>query len=829
MMNDVEILWELSGDESAEVTVAISLYNYAGFIAGTLDSVRAQTLKALDLVVVDDCSTDDSRRIAREWLEVNGKRFGRCVLLKNDENQGLGRTRNNAFCFARSEFVFVLDADNLLYPRCLGRLLAAAQNSGATFAYCYLEKFEGVRKLGNLQAWDPNLLHLGNMTDAMVLHRKKTWKEVGGYSEDMPFNGWEDYDLWFKIADIGGWGVRIPEILARYRVHPDSMLHNETDTTASQARLWKYLESKHPQFFASSFGVADYLYQKWITDSEPGVMDLVRQREAQFERTPMISLLVPVYNTQRGFLVEMLDSVQQQTYANWELCLVDGASRDSHIREILENGAVRDSRIKVKYLDRNLGISGNSNAALAMASGEYVGLLDHDDVLAPFALFEVVRSIQQTPDADLFYSDEDYLSAKEGLRGAATYRRQWPHFKPEWSPDLLRSTNYITHFCVARRSVVEAVGGFREGYDGSQDYDLVFRIAELARRVVHIPKVLYHWRIHDLSTAGNSEAKDYAWENGRKAVEDHIARTGRSGRVEEIVDLPGCYRVTYTLPSRPLMSIVILDRGDASQLKRCIRSIRRDRWGWVEVFVVDPIRGTVRRHKRFQRAATERVPSRFQGEGLSCVLNAAAGTASGEVLLFLHSNVEANSVDCLERLAEHALRKEVGVVGAKLLRADRTIEEAGLIIGGGPKTMRKAFRGFHDDDEGYARRLQIIRNCSAVSGACLMTRKAVFEEVGGFAECYHDSFHDVEFCMKARQKEYVVVWTPYAELTYQSGAESTQPSREDERTFGNRWKAVASSTDPYYSVHLTDSKEDFSIVHLGTQPLKSEPAMISKR
>jgi glycosyltransferase involved in cell wall biosynthesis len=821
MRNEVDVLWEGTDDESAELTVVISLYDYAEFIAATLDSVKAQTLKALDLVVVDDCSTDDSAGVAREWLEVNGSRFGRSLLLRNDENQGLGTTRNNAFWFARTEFVFVLDADNLLYPRCLERLLAALRNSGAAFAYCYLEKFGGVQELGNLLSWDARLLHLGNMTDAMVLHRKKTWKEAGGYSEDMPVNGWEDYDLWFKIANVGGSGVRVPEILARYRVHPDSMLHRETDVPADKDRLWKYLESKHPQFFGTAFSEADYRYQKWITDSEPGVTDLIRQRETRFEKAPLISLLVPVYDTPKRFLLEMLDSVERQTYSNWELCLVDGASRKGHVREILESRATRDSRIQVKTLDRNLGIAGNSNVALGMASGQYIGLLDHDDRLAPSALFEVAKSLEQNPDADLLYSDEDYLWPAE-LRGASTHRRGSPHFKPEWSPDLLRSTNYITHFCVASRSAVEAVGGFREGFDGSQDYDLVLRVAEEARRIVHIPKVLYHWRIHGLSTAANPEAKEYAWENGRRALEEHLARTGRSGRVEEVEGLPGCYRAIHALPSRPLLSVVVLDCGDAKQLKRCLRSIERSGWGPVEVFVADPVCGAARRHGSSQRSAKDESPSALGSEKLPALFNAAARAASGELLLFLHSSVEASSAGWLESLAEHALRKEVGGVGAKLSSPDRAIEEAGLIIGCGPLPVRKAFRGSNSDAEGYARRLQIVRNCSAVSAACLMTRRELFFEVGGFAECYDDSFHDVDYCLRLREREYLVVWTPHAELSRRPGAQTPQPSKRDLRTFAERWKEVLREVDPYYSAHLTDRKEDFSIDHLGRRRMPRE-------
>src|SRR5262245_19490905 len=300
-------------------------------------------------------------------------------------------------------------------------------------------------------------------------------------------------------------------------------------------------------------------YRRWIKRHEPAAAELARQRGHRFARTPKISVVVPVYNPPAPFLQAMIDSVRAQTYGNWELCLADGASTAEHVRPILEKAAASDPRIRVAFLPANGGIVGNSNAAAELATGEFLGLLDHDDTLASFALYEVVTALNESPDVDFLYSDEDKLD-RSG-------ERVEPNFKPDWSPETLRSRNYVCHLTVLKRSLVEEIAEFRSGYDGSQDYDLILRASERARRIVHIPQVLYHWRMHDQSTAANKESKTYAYENGRRALAEHLARLGIDASVHDGTVL-GTYQVVYHLRTQPLVSVIVPNRDHPEMLAR---------------------------------------------------------------------------------------------------------------------------------------------------------------------------------------------------------------------------------------------------------------------
>lgn len=555
-------------------------------------------------------------------------------------------------------------------------------------------------------------------------------------------------------------------------------------------------------------------YESWIIWNTPTYEELRVQRLIKFPNEPLISVIVPTFNTPKRFLEEMIESVIAQTYPKWELCIADGGSKEVHIRDVLKEYAQKDSRIKVKFLDENKGIAGNSNEALSMAEGEFVALLDHEDVLPPYALFEIVKTINKNEDADFIYSDEDMITSDGGTRID-------PHFKPDWSPDMLRSFNYITHLSVFRKDLLEKVGYFREGYEGSQDYDLILRATERARRIIHIPKVLYHWRLSNTSVAGNAYVKLYAYESAKKALCDHLARTGLKGKVEN-GPFQGYYRIIYKLEDNPMVSIIIPNRDHLNELKRCITSIlNKSTYNNYEIIIVEngsKDENTFEYYKELSRYKIVRIITWAEPFYYSTVNNFAVRQARGKILLFLNNDTEVINSDWLESMLEHSLRKDVGAVGAKLYYPDGKIQHGGVILGIGG-VAGHSHKYFFKDSFGYKGRLKIIHNLSAVTGACLMTRKEVFEEVGGFEEEFAMAFNDVDLCLKMRQKGYYIVWTPYAELYHHEsktrGYDDTHEKKERFRRevwlFQRKWKDVLAKGDPYYNPNLTLDREDFSI------------------
>ncbi|GAK56593.1 glycosyl transferase family 2 [Candidatus Vecturithrix granuli] len=555
-------------------------------------------------------------------------------------------------------------------------------------------------------------------------------------------------------------------------------------------------------------------YYEWILRNEPDAAALELQRQTRFAYQPRISLITPTYNTPETFLIEMIQSVLAQTYSNWELCLADGASHAPYIKELLARYARQDARIKVIFLPENLGIAGNSNAAITLASGEWIGLLDHDDVLAPFALIEIVKYLNQRPDTEYLYSDEDRLSEDGAMRHA-------PQFKPDWSPDTLRSTNYPTHFSVFKRALLERVGGFRPGFDGSQDYDLILRATEQAREIGHIPKVLYHWRMHENSLARDALSKTYTYNAAQKALQDHLLRIGMSGIVEN-AGILGFYKITYTLKISPLVSIIIPNQDHASDLKRCLHSIlKKSSYRNFEILLVEngsKKPETFAIYDQFTSEANVHLLEWQHPFNYAAVNNFAAQQAAGEVLLFLNNDTQVITPDWLERMLEHAIRPEIGAVGAKLYYPDGTIQHAGVILGIHGSAAH-GHQGFPANAPGYMGRLNIVHNVSAVTGACLMLRREIFQEIGGFDERYPFAFNDIDLCLKIRQKNYLVIYTPYAELYhdesmsrgYDDHLEKYHRFKQDTRLFQEQWQHILDRGDPYYNPNLTLDREDFSI------------------
>jgi GT2 family glycosyltransferase len=563
-------------------------------------------------------------------------------------------------------------------------------------------------------------------------------------------------------------------------------------------------------------------YEVWIDNNEPRPAEVQRQRLIHFAHEPLISVVVPTYNTPIVFLTAMLDSVIQQTYGNWELCIADGASADQVMKSVLRRYCRRDPRIKVSFLLDNRGIGGNSAAALSLATGEFVTFLDHDDTLAPHALFEVVRMINQEPEADVLYTDEDKID-ETGIH------RSEAHFKPDWSPDTLRSHNYICHLSIYRRSLVNEVGGMRSGFDGSQDYDLILRASEKARQIVHIPQVLYHWRIHQASTASGMAAKPYAIDAAKRALTEHLVRCGYDA---EICDgfHPGTYQVVHRLPEQPLVTIIILNMDMPETLDRCLQSIARSSYTNYEILLVENNSqrgGTFEYYERLKQDRRIRILGWEWDFNYSAINNFAAEHAQGEVLLLLNNDVEVINEDWLERMLGYALQPEVGAVGAKLYYPNGTIQHGGVIVGMGGVGAH-VHTGAPRECPGYFARLLITQNLSAVTGACLMMRREVFREIGGLDEQFRVAYNDVDLCMRIRDKGQLIVWTPHAQLYHHEslsrGQDDTPEKRKrfdfESNLFLSRWAQFMEAGDPYYNPNLTLGRCDFSLNMERPRPLR---------
>ncbi len=560
----------------------------------------------------------------------------------------------------------------------------------------------------------------------------------------------------------------------------------------------------------------DVAYERWELAHRVGLSDVRRMRDLLplLALRPTFSILMPVYNTPQKYLRAAIESVIAQVYPDWELCIVDDASPDPEVRELIEDYARDEKRIKPVFRASNGHIAATSNSALAAATGDFVVLFDHDDLLTVDALFENALAVNRRPDVDVIYSDEDKIDDYGRLRD--------PYFKPDWSPDSLLSRNYVSHLGTYRRSLVERAGGFRVGFEGSQDYDLVLRVTELTKNVAHIPRVLYHWRVHPESTASARGQKDYAYEAAVRALHEALERRGEPGRIETHDRMPGIYTIRYALRRPGRVSIIMPTRDHGDDVDRCLRSIfERSTYQDFEVVLVD--NGTRDRASLHTFGAwAEReprvkvvpydVPFNF-----SRINNFGAQQSSGEYLLLLNNDTEVITPDWIEAMVEQAQRPSIGAVGAKLLYDDGTVQHAGVIIGLGG-VAGHSHKYFPGDAPGYFGTLQTVNNFSAVTAACLMVRRAVFAELGGFDEALQIAFNDVDFCLRVQAAGYYNVYLPHVELYHHEsrsrGHEDT-PAKQarflgELRTMQARW-STDTMPDPHYSVNLTRDTEDFSI------------------
>lgn len=540
-----------------------------------------------------------------------------------------------------------------------------------------------------------------------------------------------------------------------------------------------------------------------------------QEENVQFPKDIKFSVLVPLYNTPDSFLKAMIESVQAQTYKNWELCLADGSDKEhSFVGEICKKYADGDRRIKYEKLEKNLGISENTNACIRMATGEYIALFDHDDLLHPSALYEVMRAICEHG-ADFIYTDENTFS--EEPRDAYN-----PHFKPDFSPDTLRSYNYICHLSAFSRELLDSVGYFRSEYDGSQDYDLILRLTEKAKKVFHIRKILYYWRAHKNSVAQDVGAKPYTVTAAKKALAAHLERCGLKGEVLDS-SVPTTYHIKYEIDGNPLISVIIPNKDHTDDLEVCLKSLyEKSSYKNFEVIIVEN-NSTEKETFEYYEAIAQKHGNvkivKWEGNfNYSAINNFGVNYAKGEFILLLNNDVEIINGSCLEEMLMFAQRKDVGAVGAKLYYSDDTVQHAGVILGLGG-TAGHAHKHFGRSHPGYMARASIAQNLSACTAACLMMRRDVFDEVGGLDENFEVAFNDIDLCMKIRKKGYLVVFTPYAELYhYESksrGNDSTPEKLERFRgeidRFKEKWQKQLDDGDPYYNPNLTLTRDDFSL------------------
>ena len=581
---------------------------------------------------------------------------------------------------------------------------------------------------------------------------------------------------------------------------------------------FRYLKHYGPKEFwirlHERFEPEEVPYGPWYAAYVPDEEALEKQRKHKFNYAPLISIAVPAYQTPVEFLKQMIESLISQTYTGWELCIANASPDNEEMQRVLADYSAKDVRVRFCSLKENLGIAENTNRAFAMAKGEFIGLLDHDDLLAPNALYEIVNTLQDHPQADALYTDEDKVTTDLD-------EHFQPHLKPDFNLDLLRSNNYICHFFVVRKSIVEKAGGFRKEFDGAQDYDFIFRCTENAREVLHVPEILYHWRTHKASTADNPASKMYAFEAGKRAIEAHLERTGTKGTVSHTQDL-GFYRVKYPVQGEPLVSVIIPNKDEKETLQTCLESLKKNTsYQNFEIIIIENNSTTGEIFKYYKELSRDQQIHllRWGKEfNYSAINNFGVAHARGEYLLFLNNDVKSIEPDWMEEMLGVCQRPEVGGVGAKLIYPDNTIQHAGCVIGMGG-IAGHMFVDMPADRTGYLHKASLLQDMSAVTAACLMMKKEVFEQAGGFTEELAVAFNDVDLCLKVRKNNHLIVYDPYAKLYHmESKTRGAEDSKEKVRRFQTEieymrchWMDILKNGDPYYNKNLSLTKWNYSL------------------
>lgn len=619
----------------------------------------------------------------------------------------------------------------------------------------------------------------------------------------------------YKTQEIGfRISAALPEIKGR-----EIILHfcGDSVTKTYDIDIEELRKQNKPKGFLSRlFGkesVAEGGYEAWLARHKVDKRTLRRQKHAAFAQKPLISIVIPLYCTPLPYLKELLESVRRQSYENWQLCLADG-SPDDKAKEFIEKHYGREKRIVYRKLEENGGISVNTNEAVALATGEYLMLCDHDDTLEPDALYEIVKAINDTG-ADVLYTDEDKVS----MDGQHYFD---PNFKPDFNLFRLRENNYICHIFVVKKSLTDETGLLRSEFDGAQDFDFILRCCEKAQKITHIPKVLYHWRCHMDSTAADPSSKAYAYEAGRKAVREHYQRLGIDAKVE-MTERPGWYRSHVKVQGNPLISVIIPNKDHTDDLELCLFSMtRKSTYRNYEILIVEnnsEKEETFEYYKKLpDRYPKARVLTWEKEFNYSAINNFAAKEAKGEYLLFLNNDVEILTPDWMEEMLQNCQQEDVAAVGAKLYYPDDTIQHAGVVLGLGGiagHIMCRASR----EDPGYFGRMISVQEISAVTAACMMVKKSDFDAVGGLDETFQVAFNDIDLCMKFRAAGKKIIFTPYAELYhYESKSRGLEDTPEKQfrfdkevKRFQEKWAQQLEVGDPYYSPNLSVTEGDCSL------------------
>ena len=548
-------------------------------------------------------------------------------------------------------------------------------------------------------------------------------------------------------------------------------------------------------------------YDTWLRIMRVSRQELFKQRKTKFSYAPKFSVVVPLYHTPAKFLKDLVRSMMYQSYANWELCLVNASPEDVHLTSLLENWAMRDKRIRVIRLEKNLGIAQNTNAGIEASTGEFIAFLDHDDFLEPDALFCYVDALNKDKTIDVFYSDEDKTDEY-----AAHYF--YPHFKSDFNIDLLHANNYMCHFLAVRKSLVDTVGGLNEKFDGAQDYDFVLRLTENTKKIYHCPRILYHWRCSNQSTAANQENKMYAIHAGKAALNAHYKRIGWNARAQEgAVD--GWYQTKFTLKEEPLVSILIPNKDHTDDLDVCLNSFfERADYQNYEFIIIENNSVLPETFAYYEKIEKEhdnvKVVYWEAGFNYSAINNFGFKFAKGDYIMLLNNDVELITPDIFQSMLGFCMRPEVGIVGAKLLYNDHTVQHAGVLVGAGGLADH-VFKGIHEDDPGYMGRAISSQDVSAVTAACLLVKRSVYEEVGGLEEEFQVAFNDVDFCLKVRKAGYLIVYDADVKLFhYESKSRGMEDTTERFIRFGNemmllnsKWDILSTFVDPYYNPNLS--------------------------
>ena len=587
-------------------------------------------------------------------------------------------------------------------------------------------------------------------------------------------------------------------------------------------KAWRYLLHFGPKEFMNHLierlEPEEVPYGPWYEKHKITGPELIKLKKENYPEDPLISVVVAAYETKEKYLRELIESVKAQSYEKWELCIADASDKTDMVERTVKEYGETESRIIYKKLDENKSISHNMNAGIEMSSGKYVSFLDHDDLIEPHVLSLIARQIRNKG-ADMIYTDEDKVT--EDLS-----RHFQPNFKPDFNLDLLRSNNYITHFLCVKRELLDEAGHFNNEFDGSQDYDLIFRCSEKAKSIAHIPEILYHWRTHESSTADNPLSKLYAYEAGEKAIEAHLLRCGEKGEVTRLKDF-GFYRVHYPVQGEPLVSVIIPNKDMPETLRACTDALFKSSYKNYEVIIVEngsTKEETFALYKELCARENVRVVTWKEGFNYSSINNFGATFAKGEYLLLLNNDIRTTITnDWLSEMLGVCQRKDVGVVGAKLYYPDDKIQHAGCVIGIGAMkgggVAGAMFVGMPRSHSGYLHKASLMQDMSAVTAACMLVKKKVFDEAGGLTKELTVAFNDIDLCLKIREKGYLVVFDPYAEAYHdESKSRGLEDNEEKLRRFQGeieymrtRWIKILKDGDPYYNKNLTLKKQNYSL------------------